>query len=196
MKKILACIMFFCLILSISACETANNSVEDRIAAIDLEETYASSPATLAVVYNNINEMLADADIVVKGNVIGQEVISLDGFPQTHTMINVTSVLKGTISKGENIEIIEEGGYEGKVLSGIPQLSKDNDYYLMLIEYKDCYYICGAFQGRFIEREGYVFQQATSDVKLSKNYTPIPAESFEAMIAENLSTISDKEVVE
>lgn len=196
MKKLFACIMILCMTLSLAACTTDSTSEVDRVAAIDLEETYASSPATLAVVYNNLNDMLSDADIVVKGSVVEQEVVMLDGFPQTHTSINVTTVLKGSIVVGDSIEVIEEGGHEGKVMSGIPQLSKENDYYLMLIEYKGSYYVCGAFQGRFIEREGYVFQQATSDVKLTKSYSPMTSEEFEEMIADNLTVISEKEVTE
>lgn len=77
-------------------------------------------------------------------------------------------------------------------MSGIPQLSKDYDYYLMLIEYKGSYYVCGAFQGRFVEREGYVFQQATSDVKLSKTYSPVSSEAFETMITNDLSKLVEK----
>ena len=184
------------MIISLAACTTEGTSETDRVAAIDLEETYASSPATLAVVYTSIDEMLADADIVVKGSVINQEIVMLDGFPQTHTVINVSTVLKGEIEAGKSIEVIEEGGHEGKVMSGIPQLSKENDYYLMLIEYNGCYYVCGAFQGRFVEREGYVFQQATSDVKLTKSYSPMTSTEFEDMIVDNLTIILEKEVTE
>ena len=52
-----------------------------------------------------------------------------------------------------------------------------DSYILFLTEYNGSYYVCGAFQGRFIEREGYVFQQATEDTKL-RGYTPISVEDF------------------
>jgi len=192
MKNVLNCLLVLFLIVSLSACSANSNDIENIISKIDLEETYPSSPASLAVVYENIDEMLKDADAVVKGSVVDQEVVMLDGFPQTHTMIEVSHVLKGAIATGSSIEIIEEGGSEGKVMSGIPQLSKDYDYYLMLIEYKGSYYVCGAFQGRFVEREGYVFQQATSDVKLSKTYSPVSSEAFETMITNDLSKLVEK----
>lgn len=56
----------------------------------------------------------------------------------------------------------------------------------MIIIYN--YYICGAFQGRFIEREGYVFQQATEDVKLQK-YAPLKLGDFEKMLTDTIDEI-------
>ena len=119
-----------------------------------------------------------------KGTVTEQNEVLLDGFPQTHTMMDVTSVLKGDVQVGDSIEVIEEGGIDGRLVCGIPQLSTDYDYYLMLLEYEGAYYVCGAFQGRFVERDGYVFQQATEDVKLTRTYSPLSAEEFESMVLE------------
>lgn len=67
-------------------------------------------------------------------------------------------------------------------MGGIPQLSSDNNYYLMLDDSNGIYYVCGAFQGRFIEREGYVYQQATEDIKQTFKYSPITSENFETTV--------------
>ncbi|MCC8153559.1 MAG: hypothetical protein LIP01_04720 [Tannerellaceae bacterium] len=96
---------------------------------------------------------------------------------------SLTEVYKGLANVGDTLEVVEEGGQEGKVMGGLPQLNGNNDYILFLTEYNGCYYICGAFQGRFIEREGYMFQQATEDTKL-RSYTPVSVEDFSASLAE------------
>ena len=170
--------------LVILVCATACSSKSEQldwIQQIDAEETYPEVPGSLAVVYENIADIMEDASVIAKCSVIEQSVVMLDGYPQTHTTVNVKNVIKGTVSEGDALEVVEEGGRDGKVLGGIPQLSSDFDYYLMLTEYKGVYYICGAFQGRFIEREGYVFQQATEDVKLSRSYTPVTSADFESL---------------
>lgn len=197
MKKFLSLIVVLCSVFTLTGCGAQNDSfevpasvsesLEDKISAIDEEETYPPVPATLAVVYNNVDEIVADADVIVKAAVKEQSVEMLDGYPQTHTIVEVLNVLKGDAAEGDLLEVVEEGGYDGKVVCGLPQLSDENDYYLMLIKYNGFYYVCGAFQGRFVEREGYVFQQAVEDVKLSHSYSPATSESFESLIGEALS---------
>ena len=166
---------------------SAAEGAVDRITEIDLEETYPEVPAALEVVYNDVLSIIGDAEVVMKGDAIKQEVISLDGYPQTHTTMDVTTVLKGNIEPGSSIVVIEEGGKDGRLIAGIPQISPDYNYYLMLIEHEGAYYVCGAFQGRFIEREGYVFQQATEDVKLAGSYAPMRSEEFERMLWEYIN---------
>ena len=180
MKYKFACgLLSVCMLFALSSCggqvDSTGSIDADEIERINTEETYPSIPATLAVTYHDVESITNDADIIVKGTVTGQEVVPLDGFPQTHTTMDVTSVLKGDVQVGDSIEVIEEGGFDGHLVCGIPQLSTDYDYYLMLLEYEGAYYVCGAFQGRFVERNGYVFQQATEDVKLTKTYAPLSA---------------------
>lgn len=179
-----------CMLFTLSACrgqvESTGSIDADQIEEIDNEETYPSIPATLAVTYDDVESIINDADVVIKGVVAGQEVVSLGGYPQTHTMMDVSSVLKGDIQVGDSIEVIEEGGYDGRLVCGIPQLSTDYNYYLMLLEYEGAYYVCGAFQGRFVERNGYVFQQATEDVKLTRAYAPLSADEFETMVLNHI----------
>lgn len=197
MKKALSLTVLFLMLVSLAGCGAKNEppavqsssagSPEDRIYVIDAEETYPAIPATLAVVYNSVKEIAFDADVIVKVSVKEQSVELLDGYPQTHTTVEVLRVLKGDADEGNLLEVVEEGGYDGKVLCGIPQLSSEYHYYLMLTEYKGFYYICGAFQGRFVEREGYIFQQAAEDVKLFHSYSPMTGDDFESLVTQALS---------
>lgn len=181
MKKKTFILLAAMLVITILAgCSTQDESM---IAKIDREETYPEAPGQLEKVYSDMDEIVADADVIAQVSVVEQTVEILDGFPQTHTNVKVTEVFKGLANVGDNLEIVEEGGQEGMVMGGLPQLSKDNDYILFLTKYNGCYYICGAFQGRFIEREGYMFQQATEDTKL-RSYAPVSVKDFSASLAE------------
>lgn len=164
----------------LAGCSTQGESL---IAKIDREETYPEAPGQLEKVYSDMDAIVKDAGLIVQVSVEEQTVEILDGFPQTHTNVKVTEVYKGLANVGDTLEVVEEGGQEGKVMGGLPQLNGNNDYILFLTEYNGCYYICGAFQGRFIEREGYMFQQATEDTKL-RSYTPVSVEDFAASLAE------------
>lgn len=166
----------------------AKQEMETDIEKINLEETYPQAPGQLETVYTDISDILDDAEAVVEISVVNSHVEMLDGYPQTHTEVEITNVYKGDLQAGEVVNVIEEGGQDGIIMGGLPQLSSDNSYILCLIEYKNNYYICGAFQGRFIEREGYVFQQATEDVKLQK-YAPLKLGDFEKMLTDTIDEI-------
>ena len=159
------------LLFSMVACKSSDNSV------INDEETYPECAGELAIIYSDLTEIIADAQSIVKVSVEKQSVVDLDGYPQTHTAVTVQNCYKGNLKTGSSIEVIEEGGIDGKVMGGIPQLSKENEYFLFLTEYNGSYYICGAFQGRFIIKDDCVYQQATKDVKLAY-YKPLSTEEF------------------
>lgn len=148
---------------------------------IDAAETYPDFPGTLAVIYDDLAALTADADAIVRIAVEDQSTQMPDGYAQVHTFVTVQEVYKGALDAGARIEVVEEGGGEGKVIGGIPCLNDAQEYVLFLTAYEDCYFICGAFQGRFIVREGYAFQQAVEGVKLS-DYTPLPLVDFEGEI--------------
>ena len=156
-------------------------SKDNMIAQIDREETYPEAPGTLAIVYNSLDEIEKDADKIIYGNIENTEIEYLDGLPQTHTFVRIKESVKGGLPEGKIVEIIEEGGYEGVVMGGIPQMAINSEFCLFLTEDRGNYYICGAFQGRFIIRSGYVFQQATEDVKL-KGYRPVEKNVFLNML--------------
>ena len=91
--------------------------------------------------------------------------------------------MKGSEKAGDTLEVIEDGGGSEEFLFGnYPQLSKDK-HYILFLKYSDGnYYICGAFQGRFVINDGYVVQQTVEGVGV-KDYTPVKAEEFKALIA-------------
>lgn len=152
---------------------------QTEIDQIDMEETYPAALGSLAVCYDNLDNIVDDADVIVYGTPQNSNVVNLEGFSQTHTIFTISEVIKGSLNINDEIEIIEEGGYKNTVAGGIPKLTASNSYVLFLLEYEGSYYVCGAFQGRFVEKSGYLFQQATEDVKLNRSaYTPIKAEDF------------------
>lgn len=163
---------------------------EQMISNIDAEETYPEVPGCLAKIYNSLLEIVNDADIIAYISVDSQSIKKLDGYPQIHTFVTIKDIYKGDLSDGDMIEVIEESGQEGTVLGGIPSLNSKYEYILFLAEYKGSYYPVGAYQGRFILREGYIFQQATRDVKL-ESYSPLAFSDFASEIV-SLIGIPDK----
>lgn len=187
MKKTLAVFLIIAMfVIALAGC----SSQESLVSKIDFEETYPEAPGQLDVVYQDINAITQDATVIVYVSIEGQSVEMLDGFPQTHTEVYVQEVYKGNVDIGDTLEVIEEGGQEGKVMGGLPQLSDSYKYILFLTEYNENYYICGAFQGRFVEREGYMFQQATEDAKM-QTYSPVSVEDFVSSLA-GLTVEGDK----
>lgn len=178
-----------CLLMVVCICAAAfagcaahgRTNDEERILSIDKEETYAEAPGQLQKVYSSISQLVSDADSIIKGRVIRSEVELLNELPQTHTVLETEEVLKGELDIGSEVEVIEEGGDGGQVMGGVPCMADGTEYYLFLNEDGGNYYICGAFQGRFIIREGYVFQQATEDVKL-KAYSPVNVDEFKKLV--------------
>ena len=182
MKKWIPALLTLACILALMGCEETKPKDDpqqpvDRISQIDAEETYPEVPGCLAVIYEDIPQLMADADAIVYVSVDAQRVELPDGYPQVHTSVIIHHSYKGDAAVGGHINIIEDGGSEGTVLGGIPVLSPEHEYLLFLTEYNGSYYPCGAYQGRFILREGYLFQQATRDVKLS-TYSPMPLDTF------------------
>lgn len=200
MKKYCMLLAAVMMLFVLCSCGANVGEVEwmNDIDRINAEETYPSAPGQLETVYKEVKDIAEDATVVVEVSIISQSVELLGGYPQTHTNALVNSVYKGTLEVGEEITIIEEGGDNGKLMGGIPQLASDNTYFLYLREYKGNYYVCGAFQGRFIVRDGYVFQQATEDVKLT-SYEPLNENDYKDLLSEmmsNDSAITEDKVIE
>lgn len=178
--------MAACLCLVLVGVFVAPNFIGEQdpqqwINKINAEETYPEAPGSLEVIYKSMDELVADADMIVRISVNAQKTEVLDGYRQVHTSVTINDIYKGNLKTGDSVNIVEEAGQDGKVLGGIPVLNSDYEYILFLTEYKGNYYPCGAYQGRFILREGYLFQQATEDVKLG-TYTPMTVENFIAEI--------------
>lgn len=169
-----------------SSDEITEALTEEEIERIDKEETYPEAPGQLETVYGEMSQLVDDATHIAEVEIMEQSIVYLDGFPQTHTIVQIVESYKGDIASDAKLTVIEEGGYGGKVMGGIPQLSSESGYILFLIEYKDNYYVCGAYQGRFIINSGYVFQQATEDVKM-RAYAPVEINEFRQIIRSQVS---------
>ena len=173
--------MLFMVFLGACSKQQGYDVSDETIRKINFEETYPDTPGELQTIYRSIKDIASDSDDIVKVNVIGNSIEMLDGYPQVHTLVEVQSVVKGNLKSGDRIEIIEEGGGDEEVLGGIPYLNDELSYVLFLTQYNQKYYIVGAYQGRFVEREGHLFQQASTGVKL-RNYAPISTDEFLRMI--------------
>ena len=179
MKKVFITFLFATLLLA-AACSNKTVVEAVDIAAIDAEETYLEGSGTLEQVFSSLEELYKTADLVVDGTVSDGKTVMLAGFPQTHSVISVRSVLKGDPTL-ETVTIMEEGAVSselGSAVIAVPPAEVGQHLLLFLVEsqlpgFEENYYIAGAFQGKFIEREGFYFQQATVDTKLSENeYMP------------------------
>ena len=169
-----------CLALLLCACGSNATSVNaDRIDEINQEETYASGITSLSVIVDSISDLYELAEVIADVQVLSTETIDVDGFPQTVSTAEILIAYTGNIQEGDTIYIREEGGaLNGTTYSiGVPTLQAEDHALLFLIDSgldnENEYCIVGAYQGKFIEREGYYFQQATEDVKLdTSEYYP------------------------
>ncbi len=153
-----------------------------QIARLDAEELYPDAPITLETIYNSLAEIREDADAILEVKVSSPELVFRNSDIWTNTEVEIQTVLKGPFDAGAKIRVYESGAHAGKVTGGLPQMTPGECYFLFLDEIDSKYYICGAFQGRFIVKENYVFQQAIEHIKLA-NYQPQPREAFIEMLS-------------
>lgn len=192
MKKASICLVFSIMLLVIPAGCDVNQTIEtlspDQVQALNEEETYSEIMGELFITYTEREDIVNDATDIVRVHLQSSEVKSLGGYPQTHSFLKVEETLKGNLQAGETIEVIEEGGIGDYLLGDLPPIRADNDYLLHLKESDGVYYVVGAYQGRFIIRNGYVFQQGTVDAKL-QTYTPQPVELFTDEVEEIVRSV-------
>lgn len=175
MKKYLILLLAAALLLVMVSCG-ANELSEAELKKMAEEEIYPDFPGSLAEIYDSMEQLEQDAIAVVHAEVVGQEVILLDGLPQTHSRAKIKAVLKGDVSAGDEITVVEEGDGEEFYIA-VPPMKSSCEYVLFLTDYNGNYYPCGAFQGKFVIKEGYVFQQGAGDTYI-KAYTPVTAKEF------------------
>ena len=166
----------------IEAARDADKSPDE----LSSEENYSGIAGELAVYYEKMSDMTADADCIALVEVLGRRIdMGETGWtvdPMTYTRIRLKTVYKGEENVGDTFEVIEMGGFDEKHLLGdFPQLSEDSEYVLFMLHSEGNHYICGAFQGRFIIREGYAVQQTMDNVRLL-DYTPVKLEEFVKLI--------------
>ena len=191
MKKAISILLIIANGFFLAACEapaqtSANHSQSaiPDLAKIDGEETYPQIPIALAVVYNSVEELVNDAEFIVEIEVQSADVL-LRMPPLSLSNVKVITPLKGNLKADDVITVAEEGAMAAEdreaFIVGAPVLNMGNRYVLFLNKYEDNYIILGVYQGKFIEREGYVFQQSTDDIKTDAFY-PVTIEEFMANV--------------
>ena len=174
MKKALLCVIA---LLSLTACGTKSEIEAAKIEKINAEETYPDGMYALSVIFSSLEELYESADVVVAGEVAGSESATPDGLLQTCSTVRVKTVLKGETT-GKTVLVREE------MTGSVPVLKEGQKVLLFLVETglpdtEGEYYIAGAFQGKFVCREGLYFQQATEGIKLpSEEYYPSTLEEI------------------
>lgn len=172
-------VLLLSLTLLLASCSAGKPSTAE-LSRIDAEETYPNGMYSLVVTYDSLEELYASSVAVVSCRVSAGDVVDLDGIPQTHSTLQIDQVIKGTVP--EQILLIEEGSAASYF--GVPPVTPGSSYVLFLVDsglpqYENSYCVAGAFQGKFIEREGYYFQQATQETKLPESeYFPVPLEEL------------------
>lgn len=179
LHRIITCV----LVLFLTAGCSAHGLSAAQIEAINAEETYTNGPYSLSAYYTSMDSLYEKADLVVAGTALDSASTLLDGFPQTTAQFEVSQVLAGEFEAGSVVAVTEEGGYlDGQlVYLGVPPMEIGQEYLLFLTSQDELgrRFIVGAFQGRFILREGYYFQQSTQEAKLSVDeYSPSLAAEF------------------
>ena len=144
--------------------------------AINVEETYEGALPASVPVYASVEELYAASDLVIEGKVVktSGDVEDLD-----RAYVLVETVLKG--EAGNTIILREDAG-------DVPLLEQNQHLILFLVfcdpeESLEDYRLTGSYQGKFIERDGRYFQQATADVKLpAEVYSPLTKDEFFALV--------------
>lgn len=182
MKRTRSVLSVLLTLLLLAGCAAGGLSAR-TMDAIDQEETYPDGPYELAAVYHSVEELYEAAHLVLVGHVTEQTCTDPDGFPQTTSRLKVEQVVYGAYP-AETVAVTEEGGTTSRgqvVYVGVPFMEQDQRYLLFLTKEDEQgrRFVVGAFQGKFILREGHLFQQAAQEVKLSREaYTPVPLEEF------------------
>ncbi len=191
MKHRVIIVPLICLMMLLCACGRTSEMTDEKIDQINQEETYTSGMTSLAVIVDSMDELYEMAEAIADVQVLSTETVDVDGFPQTVSTVKVLNAYVGDMQEGDMIYIREEGGeLNGSTYSvGVPTLQEEDHALLFLIDSglgnEDEYCIVGAYQGKFIEREGYYFQQATEDVKLeASEYYPQNEVGMESLLQE------------
>lgn len=146
-----------------------------QVEALSKGEIYPDVSAELEVIYDSLSSLEKDSTHIVRVKIEGHEVVDPNRYPETYSKATTLESIKGEMTRGQGITTVEAGGYGKHTLGEIPVMSTSDEYVLFLIEYKGYYYVTGAFQGRFILKDGYAVQQGSESAHL-KDYVPQPQE--------------------
>lgn len=182
MKRRLFLLFLAVCLLGASSCSAGKGELtEAEILALNEEETYEEDRLFCYTnLFSSVSELYDASELVVECRVDASETLTLEGYPQQYSTVTVGAVLQGAAEEGSSLVILEEA-------SPVPRLEEGQHLILFLNEcdsawYDQLYCISGG-QGKFIEREGYYFQQAHHTVKLPlEEYYPQTLSGFTGLL--------------
>ncbi|MDR0917588.1 MAG: hypothetical protein LBN02_10445 [Oscillospiraceae bacterium] len=197
MKKLFTTALCLLLALSLFACKSTPSAVglsAAQLRALAEEEVqYAGTTGTMYDIYrfNSLQDIAIfdETALIIYAEVVNAEVIgdfsergiSTDNYPRARTTVSTIASMKGGAAVGDTFVINEWSGDE-YVFGGIPFMTVGNRYILFLSQdFDGLRGIIGAF-GRFIEKQGYMFQQTAEEWRIP-TYSPLTTEQFIAQVS-------------
>ncbi|MCI8538316.1 MAG: hypothetical protein HFF18_06580 [Oscillospiraceae bacterium] len=182
MKKRLALLLLAVCLLGAAACSGGERELtEAALLALNEEETYEEDRLfCYADIFASVSELYDASELIVECSVDTAETLTLEGHPEKYSTVTVNTVLRGEAEEGGALVVLEGP-------SPVPKLEEGQHLILFLNEcdsawYDELYCISGG-QGKFIEREGYYFQQAHHTVKLPlEEYYPQTLSGFTGLL--------------
>lgn len=105
-------------------------------------------------VYLDMDELVSTSDLIIVGKIKKSEpIVRPSGRVMTLQYVNVDTVIKGDVSKKDEIVLAQTGGRVGNTVSpyveDAPLFAKNEDVYLMLtkIDSENFYVVNGGYQG-------------------------------------------------
>lgn len=180
-RRLLPLLLAVCL-LGAAACSPGKSGLtEEELLALNAEETYEEDRMfCYGELFSSVSELYDASELIVECRVDTAETLTLEGYSQQYSTVTVGTVLRGAAEEGASLVILEDA-------SPVPRLEEGQHLILFLSEcnsawYDPLYCVSGG-QGKFIEREGYYFQQAHNTVKLPlEEYYPQTLSGFTGLL--------------
>ncbi|MGM0847322.1 MAG: hypothetical protein ACQEUT_20480 [Bacillota bacterium] len=147
MKKLL---LFVLLSLLMAACTNKTNSSSQTIEVSRGSADYE--------VYDSLEELETDSDLIVKGQLVGEPSIQKEYQNGVHiysvrkSEVMIEEVFKGQVSEGETIIVYEPGFVQGDILDtieGYVPMYKSGNYLLFLSEHPGGEFVVLGDQGKY-----------------------------------------------
>ena len=179
-----------CKLASPSASPTPKSLSPERIEQIKSEEIREEAPISWTRYYDNLEQLTEDSTLVIYGRLeqsteepIEDDSIYAGNNAFVDSRFQIEEIIYGDAPNDDTITIrdLSSGDH---LLGGVPFYEDDANYILFLIKEEGHHHILGAYQGRFVIREGHVFQQTLEDIQL-EDYQPLVYEDFKAALPTN-----------
>lgn len=165
MEKLWICLLLLMLLTGCGAVETVHPfsaavfTSAEEVYAVDRQETYEKASGKTGKYFNDLEALAAAADEIVLGCAVSVEQNALRPSSGAVTEFRVQEVWKGSLRESFTITVREDGV--------LPPMEPDGTYLLFLEgEFPEEHRLCSPSQGRFVERNGYLFQQTWKNRKI------------------------------